>query len=70
MRKNQKVAYLNILMNQLKAVLIHRIGMRLNRGELMRAGENMLSRTYFMNANLPYSTIYSVDFYDLSGYVP
>ena len=66
---NPKLKYLMNLLNQIHAILMHRIGMRLNRPELMRAGENQYSRTYFMNANLPYSIIYSADFYqDLCMY--
>ena len=56
-RKN--FGYLVILRGQLRAVMLHRIGMRLNRSDLMRAGENHFSRTYYMNCNLPYSNIYS-----------
>ena len=62
-QSNKKLKYLLILQSQLHAILLHRIGMCLNKYELMRVGENQYSRTYYINANLPYSIIYSADYY-------
>jgi hypothetical protein len=47
----------------LKAIMLHRIGMRLNQENLMKAGENEFSKMWFLNANTPYCTIYVADLY-------
>ena len=61
--KNENFAYSLIFLSQMKSISLHRIGMRLNRNSLIKAGEDCFSKLWFMNANLPYCTIYAADFY-------
>ena len=61
--KNENLAYLIILRRFMKSILMHCIGMRLNRNDLINTGEDYFSQLWFLNCNLPYTTIYCADLY-------
>ena len=62
--KNQNMKYMALVLRKnLKAIIIHHLGVRLNRPDLIYAGEAEFSKLYFLNMNLPYCTITAADYY-------
>ena len=61
--QNLNLKYLIQLQRCMKSIKLFRIGMRLNRPDLMKAGVTEFSKLYFLNCNIPYTTIYCSDEY-------